>query len=964
MAKHVVVVESPSKAKTINKYLGNDYHVIASFGHVRDLPSKDGSVDPDHNFKMNWAMEARGRKQMDEIAKACRQASSLYLATDPDREGEAISWHIQQELASRKITGSLSVSRVVFHEITRSAVQEAFQHPRQLNQELVDAYLARRALDYLVGFRLSPILWRKLPGARSAGRVQSVALRLICEREGAIETFQPQEFWTIDVGLSRTALSPKDQAKLDPNLGEFQARLVRMDGEKLSKFSLKTKASAEQAETRLASYQQFLIDRLTSKEVRRNPAPPFTTSTLQQEASRKLYFSASRTMQIAQKLYEGLEIGGETVGLITYMRTDSTNLSQDALAQARSYISASLPEAYLPREARIYRTKARNAQEAHEAIRPVTISRHPDEMRRYLDKDMANLYELIWLRTVACQMSSAIFDQLSVDIDSADHKLGLKASGQTRKFDGFLRLYEEGVDDKPSHNASAKAGDSDTTEDLPMGALPALSQGESLAKHAVMADQHFTEPPPRFSEASLVKKMEELGIGRPSTYASILKLLQDRNYVRIEKRRFWAEVRGRLVTAFLSAFFTRYVDYGFTAHLEENLDEIANGNLTWQNVLQEFWQEFAATIGKASQLEFAAVKQTIDEALAFHFFPSRSGQGDKQSDKDVRQCPSCGTGRLSLNFGRYGTFIACNRYPECRYSRNVDGADSSAGAGDSDGKDEESMGGEGSSSSSSGDVSELLPRVLGLSPVTQGEVSVRHGPYGYYVQDSGAIEFKPISASKAKGSKAKSVAKATPKRASLLPGFDPLTIDLDSALKILSLPRLVGNHPETGETIEAGYGRFGSFLRYQGRYVNLPADENILIIGLNRAVDLLAAAPPAKSRFRKGASADEGGEDKAAGSPMLRNGETFVGEHPQGGIIAYGQGRYGPYVRLGNLYASLRANQSDEAVDLETAIELIEAKQTKQGNGEATPKFRKSGFTSWSKSPTAKASAKPFRRKG
>src|SRR5450432_3206433 len=620
---NVVVVESPAKAKTINRYLGPGYTVLASYGHVRDLPSKDGSVRPDEDFAMAWEVDGKSAKRLSDIAAALKGADRLILATDPDREGEAISWHVLEDLKRRKAIKGAAVERVVFNAITRSAVTEAMKSPRQIDMELVDAYLARRALDYLVGFTLSPVLWRKLPGARSAGRVQSVALRLVVDREIEIEAFRTQEYWSVEADVS---------AGGDP----FLARLVKHGGKRLTKFDLGNEGSAQAAKAAVEA-ASFKVHSVEKKPARRSPPPPFTTSTLQQEASRKLGFSADRAMRAAQKLYEGIDIGGETVGLITYMRTDGVQSAPEALAQAREVIAGLYGKDYVPESARHYKVKAKNAQEAHEAIRPTSLGRNPGKLR--LDPDLGRLYELIWKRMIASQMESARIERTTIDLDSSDGQTGLRASGDVTLFDGYLAVYEEGRDD-PEEEAVSK--------------LPQVTQGAAAKTIAARADQHFTEPPPRYSEASLVKKMEELGIGRPSTYASVLTVLRDREYVRMDKNRFIPEDKGRLVTIFLEEFFLRYVEYDFTADLEEKLDKVSAGELDWKVLLREFWKDFYPKTEEILGLTTRSVLDTLDEALAPFLYPP------KADGSDVRACPTCGSGRLSMKTSRFGPFVGCS----------------------------------------------------------------------------------------------------------------------------------------------------------------------------------------------------------------------------------------------------------------------------------------------------------------
>ncbi|MEQ8601884.1 MAG: type I DNA topoisomerase [Marivibrio sp.] len=869
-APNLVVVESPAKAKTINKYLGDQFDVVASYGHVRDLPPKDGSVDPERDFSMRWDVDSQSKKRIDEVAKRLKGAKRLYLATDPDREGEAISWHIQEELARRKALNGVEVNRVVFNEITKNAVLDAMERPRPLNDELIEAYLARRALDYLVGFTLSPVLWRKLPGAKSAGRVQSVALRLICEREAEIEAFRPQEYWSIDATMANAEGR------------RFPAKLTRLDGEKLDKFSLGGERAATRAleAVRAGAYTVAKVER---KQTKRNPAPPFTTSTLQQEASRKLYFGATKTMTLAQKLYEGVDIGGETVGLITYMRTDSTILSNDALTAARNLISDDYGPDYLPSGPRQYRTKAKNAQEAHEAVRPTDLFRRPEQVSRYIDGDMLRLYELIWKRTLASQMESAVLDNVAVDLADRTGETMLRATGSVVRFDGFLTLYREDVDDPGEESDEGRM-------------LPQLEEGADAKLLEAAANQHFTQPPPRYSEASLVKKMEELGIGRPSTYASILKVLQDREYVRLDKRRFIPEDRGRLVTAFLASFFERYFSYDFTAALEERLDEVSDGQVDWKQVLRDFWEAFSKICEETMDLSPIEVRETIDRELGPHFFE----QDENGSTEAARVCPACSNGRLNLNFGKFGAFIACSNYPDCKFTRDIGTA-----ANDADGI---------------GPVEGEFPRDLGYDPDTGEVVSLRKGPYGLYVQ-RGEAE---------KGKK--------PKRTSLLKGMDPNTLDLQTALRLLALPRDLGEHPESGAKIQAGLGRYGPYLKHGDRFISLPADDDVLTIGINRAVAVIA----------------EAGEKGKAGAGKE------LGAHPSDGKpIQLGSGRFGPYVKHGKIYASIPKGAEPGDVTLEQAIELIDAKAAKKGAAKkAGPKQATAKKAGAKKSKAKKSKAK------
>lgn len=786
-ASNLVIVESPAKAKTINKYLGPDYHVIASYGHVRDLVSKDGSVVPEDDFAMKWELGERSGKTMAEIKKAAKNANKVWLATDPDREGEAISWHVREVLDEDNLLENTELHRVAFNEITKKAVQQAFKNARDLDERLIEAYLARRALDYLFGFTLSPVLWRKLPGAKSAGRVQSVSLRLICERETEIEKFVSEEYWTIEARLN----SPSDEP--------FLAKLTHLSGDKLEKLDIKNEAEANSVADRILG-KELSVHKVERKQVQRNPVPPFITSTLQMEASRKLRFSASQTMRLAQLLYEGSEYKGETVGLITYMRTDGTTLSEEAVQQCRSLVKEKYGGNYLPQKPRLYKSKAKNAQEAHEAIRPTDISRTPEEIAKFVDNDQAKLYELIWKRTVASQMESALLDKVTADISDGKDDVILRAKGSTIAFDGFLKIYQEGRDEDDNDEENRD--------------LPPLKEGDKTRLIEVLPEQHFTQPPPRFTEASLVKKLEDLGIGRPSTYAAILQVLRDRKYVTLEKRRFIPEDRGRLVTSFLTKFFPRYVDYSFTADLEDELDAIATGHVYWKEALKLFWNNFKSAVDETKDLTVSQVIEYLDGELGEHFFRERS------DGKDPRKCPSCEDGRLSLKLGKYGAFIGCSNYPDCRYTRPLIVQD-------------EDESGENKNPRQNNE-----PRILGEDPGSGRNVSLRNGPYGPYVQ----LDPPPES-------------KEKPKRQGLPRGMDMEEVSLDKAIQLLSLPREVGKHPETGDKIEAGIGRFGPYIKYQGKFRSIPKDDDVLYIGLNRAVDILAQPAPQKKKANKKQSA-------------------------------------------------------------------------------------------------------------
>ena len=850
----VVIVESPAKAKTINKYLGKNFEVYASYGHIRDLPSKDGSVDPDDDFAMIWDVDTKSAQRMSVIAKAVKGADRVILATDPDREGEAISWHVLEVLKAKKVLKDVTVSRVTFNAITKSAVSEAMLKPREIDAALVDAYLARRALDYLVGFTLSPVLWRKLPGARSAGRVQSVTLRIICDRELEIEKFVRQEYWSLVASLKT-----KDRAS-------FLARLVGADGEKLGRLDIKNEAEAKALQAALES-GSYVVTKVEAKPARRNPYPPFTTSTLQQEASRKLGFTPNRTMQLAQRLYEGVEMGGETVGLITYMRTDGVDMAPEAIHGARRVINQEYGDRYVPKQPRQYTTKAKNAQEAHEAIRPTEIARLPKQVARALDPEMLKLYELIWVRTVASQMESADLERTTVDIvaDTQGRKLDLRANGQVIKFDGFLKLYQEGRDDEEDEDGSR---------------LPPMAENDRLVKEKVEATQHSTEPPPRYTEATIIKKMEELGIGRPSTYDATIQTLKAREYVRVEKKRLVPEDKGRLVTAFLESFFARYVGYDFTADLEEKLDRISNNEIDWRQVLRDFWADFSEAVGGTKDLRVTEVLDNLNEVLGAHIFPQREDGGDP------RQCQTCGTGQLSLKLGKFGAFIGCSNYPECKYTRQL---------GQADGVEAEGGG----------------PKVLGIHPDSELEVTLRDGRFGPYIQLG-----EPADGEK-------------PKRSSLPKGLAPGDLTLEQALNLLSLPREVGRHPESKEPILANIGRYGPYVQHGKTYANLGKDDDVLTIGGNRAIDLIVAKESGLTGRRFG-----GGE--AAPSKVL-------GDHPSGGAIALKAGRYGPYVNHGKINATLPKDADPTTFSLEEAVALLNAKASGGGGGGGTTQGRSLG---------------------
>ena len=814
----LVIVESPAKAKTIEKYLGGDFRVLASYGHVRDLPPKDGSVDPDHGFAMEWETYADKAKQLKAIADAAKGADRLILATDPDREGEAISWHVQEVLKKKKALPQ-KVDRVTFNAITKPAVTEAMAKPRALDEDLIDAYRARRALDYLVGFTLSPVLWRKLPGAKSAGRVQSVALRLVVDREREIETFKPQEYWSVFADMEQDGQG-------------FVARLVRWKGDKIDRLTIGNEGDA-QAAKKAVEEGRFSVASVETKPATRNPPPPFTTSTLQQEAARKLGFSASHTMRVAQQLYED--------GLITYMRTDGVQMDPGAISAARKAVADRYDASYVPDQPRQYQTKAKNAQEAHEAIRPTDFSRD-----KAGSGDHARLYDLVWKRALASQMASARMERTTAELADATGQTVLRATGQVVLFPGYLALYEEGRDD---------------SEDEESKRLPRLTQGDAPAKKAVHAEQHFTQPPPRYSEASLVKKLEELGIGRPSTYASILQVLKDREYVRVEKNRFFPEESGRLVTAFLERFFERYVSYDYTAGLEEELDDVSGGRQDWQKLLEAFWRDFKPKTAQVMEQKPSEVTEALDQFLEPYLFP------DKGDGSDPRLCPSCGKGRLSLRGGRFGAFVACSNYPECKYTRRFAQGGAQEGA--------------------NGDAG---PVVLGQDPETGAEVTQRSGRFGPYVQLGDGKDAK---------------------RASIPKDVPSEDFGLDWALRLLSLPRTIGDHPETGKPITASIGRYGPYLAHDGKYARLSSTAEVFETGMNAAVVKLAEA------------AASGGRPARGSREPLR----VLGKHPRTEAeIKLMEGRFGPYVTDGTTNATLPKSLAPDALTLEEAAQLIDAR--------------------------------------
>ena len=825
---NVLIVESPSKARSINKYLGSDYKVLASVGHVRDLSAKNDAIDTENDFQMKWETSERGRKVIKEITDAAKKSDNLYLATDPDREGEAIAWHVEKLLRDNSSLSNLNIHRVTFNEVTKNAVLDSLKEPREIDKNLVNAYLARRALDFLVGFTLSPVLWRKLPGSKSAGRVQSVALKIISERELEIEKFIPQEYWSIQGEFTNSENKT------------INAKLTLYEGNKVDKLDIKNEKEAEKIYGEIKN-SKFTVGTITKKEAKRNPYPAFTTSTMQIESSRKLGLSVNQTMRTAQKLYEGTEIKGETTGLITYMRTDSVVMSNDAINQIRNFVTDNYGSNYLPEKPRIYKSKAKNAQEAHECIRPTNINLTPKDIKQYITNEEFKLYEIIWQRAVSSQMASAILDQVAVDIVNEDKKISLRANGSTIKFLGMYKIYQEVKDD-------------DKVEEKEL-ILPVMNEGERLNLKEVNKNQHFTLPPPRYTEASLVKKLEELGIGRPSTYASIIKVLQDRDYVILDKKRFNPHDRGRIVSIFLEKYFNKYVEYDFTADLENQLDEISDGKLDWKEVIRKFWKTFKQlcdeTVGKSNR----EVIDVLDDALGPHFFPP-DGNDEK------RKCPTCNNGRLGIKVGKFGGFIGCSNYPDCKYTVNDK------------------------------DVSSLSePKEIGIYPETGEMITLRKGPYGFYMQvGEGTKEKKP-------------------KRVSIPKNFEPDAIGLNTAIQLLGLPRKLGFHPETNKTVSAGIGMYGPYILHDKKYKALEKTDNILDIELEKALELIS-------------------KPTQRGNATLKN----FGEHPteKKNITAH-DGKFGPYVKCGKINASLLGDQIIDSLNLEEAIKLIDERKQKIG---------------------------------
>ncbi len=845
---NLVIVESPAKAKTINKYLGDNYTVLASYGHIRDLPSKNGSVDPDQNFKMEWEVDSFSKKYLKEITDAAKDSSKIILATDPDREGEAIAWHVKEYLDEKKLLKDKEIERVVFNEITKKAVTHGIENPRQIEPLLVDAYMARRALDYLVGFNISPILWTKLPGSKSAGRVQSVALKLITEREHEIELFKPEEFWTLSINFQ------------DKNKSNITASISLLDGEKIEKFSFKNKEQIEKAIANIKN-KKFNITDISSKIVSRNPSGPFTTSTLQQVASSRLGFGASRTMQIAQKLYQGIEIEGDTVGLITYMRTDGTNLSADAVFDFRNFIKKEFGNEYLPENPNNYSgKKAKNAQEAHEAIRPTDINRNPDSLKKYLSSDQQKLYSLIWSRALSSQMETAKFDRNTITIESEDNKTICKSSGSVLKFDGFLKVY------------------SNQNKDDDEQILPEMSKGP-INIEALIDEQHFTQPPPRYSEASLVKKLEELGIGRPSTYASIISTIANRGYAEIVNKRFFPTDRGKLISAFLEKLFSKYVDYNFTAGLEDQLDDITSGKESWLKVLELFWKDFNSNVSEVKEKRTREVLDLLNESLGALIFDT-----DKDG-KIVRKCQLCNTGSLSLkNSFRGGAFIGCSNYPECKFTRPLSKAKAAA-------------------------QSQLAePKFLGKHE-NGNDIFLKNGRFGPYLQYEKILEenIEEEKPKKRKIKKKKTEVNELLKNVSIPKGIELESIDLEKAKFLCSLPKSLGTNPENQKEITLNTGRFGPYLKCENKSAKIENVDEIFSIGLNRAITLIAEAKPGR-----------------ISSSIIKD----LGEHPEDKKpVRIMKGQYGPYIKYKSLNATIPEEKDPTEITMDEALILIEKRR-------------------------------------
>ncbi len=842
---NLVIVESPAKAKTINKYLGKDYLVLASYGHIRDLPSKNGSVDPENKFQMEWEIDSFSKKYLKEITNAAEDSDKIILATDPDREGEAIAWHVKEVLDKKKLLKDKHLERVVFNEITKKAILDAIKNPREIHLPLVEAYLARRALDYLVGFNISPILWTKLPGSKSAGRVQSVALKLITEREKEIELFKPEEYWTLTSDFTN-----KDDKNIFSKLSLF-------NGEKIEKFSFKNKDEIQKA-IDVINKTKFKIADVNTKVFRRNPLAPFTTSTLQQTASGRFGFGASRTMQIAQRLYQGVDIEGETTGLITYMRTDGTNISKEAIDDFRKFITDDYGDKYLPEAPNSYTgKKAKNAQEAHEAIRPTNISRKPSDIKKYVNADQFKLYELIWSRALSSQMTPAEFDRNTIIISSNDNKINFRASGSVVKFDGFLKVYQVQETDEDAKNI-----------------LPEVKVGEEINILKLNDEQHFTDPPPRYSEASLVKKMEELGIGRPSTYASIISVLSTRNYVELINKRFNPTDRGKLISAFLEKLFSKYVDYNFTADLENQLDEITSGKIEWVQVLDNFWKDFYENVGKVKEKRTREVLDLLNESLGALIF--------ERDDKDAidRKCKLCSNGELSLkNSFRGGAFIGCSNYPECKFTRPLSKAKAAA------------------------QYNLAEPKLLGQNDKGK-DIYLKNGRFGPYLQYE--KEKEELETKKKKGRKKKNENEHL-KNVSIPKGIDVDSVDLDKAKYLCSLPKVLGQHPENKQDITLNSGRFGPYLKCENKSARLENVEDLFSIGINRAITLIAEAKPGR-----------------ISSSLIKD----LGEHPEDKKpVRIMKGQYGPYIKYKSLNATIPEEKDPNELTMEEALILIEKRK-------------------------------------
>ena len=844
---NLVIVESPAKAKTINKYLGKDYLVLASYGHIRDLPSKNGSVDPEKSFEMQWEIDSFSKKYLKEITDAAKDSTKIILATDPDREGEAIAWHVKEVLNSKKLLKDKTLERVVFNEITKNSILKAIDNPRQIEISLVEAYLARRALDYLVGFNISPILWTKLPGSKSAGRVQSVALKLITEREHEIELFKPQEYWTLSSDFTNTSTK------------NIFSKLILFNGEKVERFTFKNKSEIDNA-VKIINKSKFKIKDVNTKIVKRNPLPPFTTSTLQQTASGRFGFGASRTMQIAQRLYQGIDIEGETTGLITYMRTDGTQISKEAIQDFRKLIEKNYGKEFLPDNPNSYEgKKAKNAQEAHEAIRPTDISRKPNDIKKYVNTDQLKLYELIWSRALSSQMKQAEFDRNTILISSEDNQVNFRASGSIVKFEGFLKVYKVQETDEDTKNI-----------------LPEVKVGESVSILKLNDEQHFTDPPPRYSEASLVKKMEELGIGRPSTYASIISVLSTRNYVEQINKRFHPTDRGKLISAFLEKLFTKYVDYNFTADLENQLDEITSGKIEWVKVLENFWKDFYANVGSVKEKRTREVLDLLNESLGALIF-ERNAQ-----DEIDRKCKLCDTGQLSLkNSFRGGAFIGCSNYPECKFTRPL------------------------SKTKAAAQYNLAEPKLIGQNDFGK-DIYLKTGRFGPYLQYEKEQELKEEKLKKTKKSK-KNKDDGNLKNVSIPKGINIDDVNLEKAKFLCSLPKIIGQHPDSGKDITLNSGRFGPYLKCENKSARIENVEDLFTIGINRAVTMISEAKPGR-----------------ISSSMIKD----LGPHPEDKKqVRIMKGQFGPYIKYKSLNATIPEEKDPNEITMEEALILIEKRK-------------------------------------